>query len=304
MASAVVVGSLNMDLVMRVGRVPHAGETMFGRGFSQAEGGKGANQAVASARLGAHVAMVGKVGRDGFGAQLGAALRRDGVDVTHVGVSAAEPTGVAMIMVDDAGENRIVLAPGANFSLHPADVDAAAALVGRAALVVLQLEVPMDAVVQAARLAARSGAQVVLNPAPAAELPAELWPATDYLVPNETEAELLTGIRVHDAASASQASRVLRGRGVRHVLITLGAQGVFLSDASGERLLPARQVAAKDTTAAGDCFIGGLVAGLCEDMPLDQAAALGIAASSLCVMRPGAQSSLPHRAELAATQDS
>ena len=293
-----------MDLVMRVGRVPQAGETMFGRGFSQAEGGKGANQAVASARLGAHVAMVGKVGRDGYGAQLGAALRQDGVDVTHVSVSAADATGVAMIMVDDAGENRIVLARGANFSLRAADVDAAASLIGRAALVVLQLEVPMDAVMQAARLAARSGARVVLNPAPAAELPAELLQITDYLIPNETEAELLTGIRVHDAASASEASRVLRGRGVRRVLITLGAQGVFLSDTSSEQLLPARQVAAMDTTAAGDCFIGGLVAGLCEDMPLDQAAQLGILASSLCVMRPGARSSLPHRAELTAMPDS
>ncbi len=289
-----------MDLVMRSERMPHAGETMFGRSFSQAEGGKGANQAVASARLGANVAMVGKVGNDSFGAQLGAALRQDGVDVTHVGISPEHATGVAVIMVDDEGENRIVLAPGANLSLCAADVDAAADLIGHAAYVVLQLEVPMDAVVRAAHLAGRSGARVVLNPAPAAALPAELWQSIDYLVPNETEAEALTGIRVHDAVSASQASRALRSRGVRHVLITLGAKGVFLSDDAGERLLPARDVAAKDTTAAGDCFIGGMVAGLCEDMPLDAAAQLGIAAASLCVMRHGAQLSLPYRAELAA----
>ncbi len=299
MATAVVVGSLNMDLTMRVPRVPNAGETLFGMGFEQAEGGKGGNQAVAAARLGADIAMVGMVGRDGFGAQLCQALARDGVDIGHLGTCSA-PTGVAMIMVDAAGENRIVLAPGANLSLGVADIDAASGLIAKAAFVVLQLEIAMEVVLHAARLAASLGVRVVLNPAPAMDLPDALLHATDYLIPNETEAEILTGITVRDTASAAAAARVLRGRGVPHVLITLGDKGVFMADGAGERLLPARRVAVVDTTAAGDCFIGGLVAGLCRDMPLDSAATLGIEAASLCVGRAGAQPALPRLAELSA----
>jgi ribokinase len=297
-AAAVVVGSLNMDLVMRVQRPPLAGETLFGRGFSMAEGGKGGNQAVASARLGASVAMVGRVGADSFGAQLRAALQRDHVDVDHVRHAAdGTPTGVAMIMVEESGENRIILAPGANLALTPADIDAASGLIAQAKLVVVQLEVPIPSVMHAILAAAHAGAGVLCNPAPAQDLPPEAWHHIDYLVPNETEASLLTGIAVADPPSAAAAARVARARGVRHVLITLGAQGVFIADPQGERLLAARDVQAIDTTAAGDCFIGGLVAGLCETMSIDQAARLGIAAASLCVTRAGAQPSLPTRRE-------
>jgi ribokinase len=297
-AAAVVVGSLNMDLVMRVRRPPEAGETLFGRGFAMAEGGKGGNQAVASARLGASVAMVGRVGADAFGTQLRTALQHDHVDVGHVLSSPGTPTGVAMIMVEDTGENRIILAPGANLALALADIDSACGLVAQARLLVVQLEVPIPAVTHSIFAAARASVPVLCNPAPAQDLPQDTWRHIDYLVPNETEASILTGIAVSDPPSAAEAARVLRGRGVRHVLITLGAQGVFIADSQGERLLPAQKVNVVDTTAAGDCFIGGLVAGLCDGMPLDRAARLGIAAASLSVTRPGAQPSLPTRREL------
>ena len=298
-ASTIIVGSLNMDLVMRVTRMPLAGETMFGDGFSLAEGGKGANQAVASARLGAKVAMVGRVGRDSFGEQLCRALANDGVDIDHVHADRNSPTGVAMILVDPVGENRIVLAPGANLSLSIADIEAASGRIGNASLVVLQLEVPMQAVGHAVSLAAASGTRVLLNPAPAADLPVSAWPAISYLVPNETEAEWLTGMKVDSREAAGAAGRTLRDRGAQAVLITLGAKGVLVCDAAGERLLPARHVKVQDTTAAGDCFIGGFSAGLCEGMSIDAAAELGIAAASLCVMRAGAQPALPFRRELA-----
>ncbi len=296
--SATVIGSLNMDMAMRVARLPNAGETTIADGFTLAEGGKGANQAVALARMGARVAMVGKVGADDFGAQLRAALQRDGIDVEHVVTAENCASGAAMILVEPSGENRIMVAPGANLSLAAADIDAASGLIGRSAFVVLQLEVPMATVDHAARLARSSGVRVVLNPAPADTLPAGLWSAIDYLIPNESEAERLTGIRVQDHGSAIAAARALRDRGVANVVITLGAKGALLSDASGERVLPARVVKVRDTTAAGDCFIGGLVAGLCEDMALDQAALLGIAAAGVCVTRTGAQPSLPYRTEV------
>ena len=296
--SATVIGSLNMDLVMRAARLPSAGETIIADGFTLAEGGKGANQAVALARMGARAAMVGKVGDDGFGAQLRSALQRDGIDVEHVGTAQDCPTGVAMIMVEPSGENRILVAQGANLLLDAADIDSAHRLIGRSAFVVLQFEVPVATVDYAARVAKSSGVRVVFNPAPADALPASLWSAIDYLIPNESEAERLTGIRVHGHDSAIAAARALRERGVANVVITLGAKGVLLSDLSGERLLPAHVVKVRDTTAAGDCFIGGLVAGLCEDMGLDEAALLGIAASGVCVTRTGAQPALPYRREV------
>jgi len=298
LSTAVVVGSLNMDLVMRVPRQPHAGETMFGLGFAMAEGGKGANQAVAIARLGTRAAMVGRVGDDRFGAQLRDTLQRDGVDISHVHISAGTPTGVAMIMVDTTGENHIVLAPGANMVLGTQDIDGAAGLIGAARMMVMQMEVPVPTIVHAAGRARAAGVPVLLNPAPAAELPEDFWGAVDYLVPNETEASLLTGLHVDGPGSAAAAARVLRGRGVHHVLVTLGAQGVFIADDKGERLRPARRVAVVDTTAAGDSFIGGLVAGLCAGMTLDEAASLGIHTASLCVGRIGALSALPYLSDL------
>lgn len=295
----VVVGSLNMDLVMRTPRVPVGGETLHGHEFSTLPGGKGANQAVACARLGAKVSMIGQVGNDGFGTTLRDGLAADGIDVSGVLQTTAVGTGVAMILVEDIGQNRIVLAAGANGALTPDDIEAQAALIGGAAMLVLQLEVPMPVVERAIAIAHNAGVPVLLNPGPAKPLAEALWSQIDLLIPNESEAELLSGIAVTDAASAYTAARVFRQRGVKCVLITLGANGVAVIDDAGERHLPAHVVKAVDTTAAGDTFIGGLTAGLVEGMAMDEAVALGQRASALCVTRHGAQPSIPYRREIA-----
>ena len=295
----VVVGSLNMDLVMRTPRVPVGGETLHGHEFSTLPGGKGANQAVACARLGAKVSMIGQVGNDGFGTTLRDGLAADGIDVSGVQRTTAAGTGVAMILVEDIGQNRIVLAAGANGALTPADIDAHAVRIGGAAMLVLQLEVPMPVVQRAIEIAHAAGVPVLLNPGPAAPLPEDVWSQVDILVPNESEATLLSGVEVTDAASAYAAAKVFRQRGVKCVLITLGANGVAVIDDAGERHLPAHVVKAVDTTAAGDTFIGGLSAGLVEGMTMDDAVALGQRASALCVTRHGAQPSIPYRREIA-----
>ena len=294
----VVVGSLNMDLVMRTPRVPVGGETLNGHEFATLPGGKGANQAVACARLGSRVCMIGQVGDDGFGQTLRAGLAADGIDVSGVKQTSAVGTGVAMILVEDIGQNRIVLAPGANGALTPADIDAQGAAIAGAALLVVQLEVPLPVVQRAMALARAAGVPVLLNPAPAATLPDDLWSQVDIVVPNESEASLITGIEVKDAPSAFAAARLLRSRGVACVLVTLGANGVAVVDDAGERHLPAQVVKAVDTTAAGDTFIGGFAAGLIEGLGVDDAAALGQRASALCVTRHGAQPSIPYRREL------
>jgi len=295
----VVIGSLNMDLVMRTPRVPVGGETLHGHEFSTLPGGKGANQAVACARLGAKVAMIGQVGNDGFGTTLRDGLAADGIDTSGVLQTSAVGTGVAMILVEDIGQNRIVLAAGANGALTPADIDAHAARIGGAAMLVLQLEVPMPVVQRAIGIAHAAGVPVLLNPGPASPLPEAVWSQIDILVPNESEATLLSGVEVSDATSAYAAAKVFRQRGVKCVLITLGANGVAVSDDAGERHLPAHVVKAVDTTAAGDTFIGGLSAGLVEGLAMDDAVALGQRASALCVTRHGAQPSIPYRREIA-----
>ena len=294
----VVVGSLNMDLVIRTPRVPIGGETLNGHEFSTLPGGKGANQAVACARLGGKVGMIGQVGADGFGNTLRDGLSADGIDVSGVKQTASVGTGVAMILVEDIGQNRIVLASGANGTLSLADIDAQSSAIEGAAILVVQLEVPMPVVQQAIAIAHATGVPVLLNPAPAAPLPESMWPQVDILVPNESEASLLAGISVSDATSAFAAARVFRQRGVSCVLVTLGEQGVAVVDYAGERHIPAQVVKAVDTTAAGDTFIGGLTAGLIEGMSLDDAVALGQKASALCVTRHGAQPSIPYRREL------
>ena len=295
----VVIGSLNMDLVMRTPRVPVGGETLHGHEFSTLPGGKGANQAVACARLGAKVSMIGQVGNDGFGTTLRDGLAADGIDTSGVLQTSAVGTGVAMILVEDIGQNRIVLAAGANGALTPADIDAHAARIGGAAMLVLQLEVPMPVVQRAIGIAHAAGVPVLLNPGPASPLPEAVWSQIDILVPNESEATLLSGVEVSDVTSAYAAAKVFRQRGVKCVLITLGANGVAVIDDAGERHLPAHVVKAVDTTAAGDTFIGGLSAGLVEGLAMDDAVALGQRASALCVTRHGAQPSIPYRREIA-----
>jgi ribokinase len=297
----VVVGSLNMDLVINVERVPAAGETLVGRECGFVPGGKGANQAVACARLGARVAMIGRVGADMFGQRLLQGLAEDGIGIGHVKTDEIAASGVALVMVDDSAQNRIVLVPGANGSMTPAHIEQAAELIDEAALMITQLEVPLCVVESAVQRAARAGVRVILNPAPACELPPSLWPCIDYLIPNETEASALSGIEVSDLDSAARAARAageLRARGVRHVLITLGSRGVLISDHAGVRHHDALPVRAVDTTAAGDTFIGAFAVALHEGLALDEATRRATAAAAVCVTRAGAQSSIPYRAEV------
>jgi ribokinase len=294
----VVVGSLNMDLVMRTPRVPAGGETLHGHAFRTAPGGKGANQAVACARLGGKVAFIGQVGADAFGMTLCEGLVHDGIDIAGVQRTSAVGTGVAVILVEDSGQNRILLASGANGALTVADIERAGTTIENAAMLIVQLEVPMPVVQRAVAIAHSASVPVLLNPAPAHLLPEGLLPHVGILVPNETEAALLSGIPVCDAASAMEAARIFRRQGVACVVVTLGSQGVVVVDAAGERHVAAHKVRAVDTTAAGDTFIGGLSVAIVEGLSLDAAVALGQRASALCVTRHGAQPSIPYRHEL------
>lgn len=295
----VVFGSLNMDLVLRVPRVPGAGETLHARSFMSNPGGKGANQAVACARQGARVAMVGRVGDDAFGLALKASLEADGVDARHVATDAAS-TGVALIMVDDGAQNRIALSRGANASVGSQDIGRLRSALATARIVSLQLEVPMAAVCEAAAIAHAAGRTVVLNPAPAQLLPDTLWPLVSILVLNETEAAMLSGVTVHDTASAARAAVALQQRGPAHVILTMGADGVVVANSEDSRHFEALSVRTVDTTAAGDTFIGALCAALARKEPIDAGIALGIQAAALSVTKPGAQVSMPHRQDLAA----
>ena len=302
-----VVGSLNMDLVIRAARLPGAGETLAGRSVAHVPGGKGGNQAVAAARLGAQVAMIGCVGRDDNGSRLVAALRRDGIDCVGVATEATLPTGVAMIVVDDAGQNAIVVVAGSNGALTPAAIDSHRQAIAEADLLVCQLEVPDETVLYAMRTARTLGRTVVLNPAPVTgPLPRNWLEAADFLIPNEVEAGILSGVTVDSPESARRAASALQKGGARNVIVTLGARGVFVlaeGEADcGRHYLPP-EVDAVDTTAAGDTFVGGFCAALAAKRPLDEAVRFGQAAAAISVTRSGAQTSIPYLHELAALAD-
>ncbi len=291
--SIVVVGSLNMDLVVRAPRFAQPGETIAGDLFVTAPGGKGANQAVAARRLGAEVSMVGAVGGDAFGTLLRGQLADEGIDVRHVSARHGQASGVALITIDGSGENTIVIVGGANAMLTPGDVEQAGAVLSAAQVVVLQLEIPPVVVEAAATLARAGGATVVLNAAPALPIPDTLLAAVDVLVVNETELLALAD----DAGTHDEAVGRLRARGVADLVVTLGARGARLLPAAGDPLLvPAHPVEVVDTTAAGDAFVGGLAVALAERRSLIDAVRLGCAAGALAVTRLGAQPSLPHRA--------
>ena len=298
MKPIVVVGSSNTDMVVRVPRIPRAGETLLGGEFLTAAGGKGANQAVGAARSGGKVALIARVGRDVFGDQAVAGLRRDGIDVSYVFRDTLTPSGVALIFVAKDGENSIAVAGGANEKLSPADVKRAARIIRSAALLVAQLETPLATVTAAVDVAAKAGVPVILNPAPARPLPNSLLRRISVLTPNETEAELLTGIKVTDAAAAAKACSKLRARGVRTVILTLGSRGAFLADANGQRLVPGFKVKAVDSTAAGDIFNGALAVALAEGETVFDAVRFANAAAALSVTRMGAQPSAPIRADI------
>ncbi len=296
----VVVGSINMDLVVRAPRLPLPGETLLGEGFLSTPGGKGANQAVAAARLGASVTMVGCVGADAFGNTLRSALQADRVDVTHVHSIADQSSGIAVITVGADGANSIVVAAGANASLSAAHIDAAGELIAHADMLICQLEVPLATVEHAIALAAGSGTPVLLNPAPAQPLGDTLYARIDYLVVNESEAELLTELHVSDVASAGAAADALLAKGARNVLVTLGAQGVWWAGAQGAGHMAAPSATAVDSTAAGDTFAGGFAAARAAGASMHDAIGFGQRAAALCVTRMGAQASIPFRAEVEA----
>jgi ribokinase len=297
-AHVTVVGSLNMDLVARTPRIPQPGETIIGGDFHTVPGGKGANQAVAAARLGAQVSMVGRVGRDAFAGPLLDNLAAAGVDHAFVMQDLEAATGVALIVVDDAGQNSIVVASGANMRLSPADVDAAEAAVAAADVLLLQLESPLDTVIRAAQMARAHQVTVILNPAPARSLPVALLSLVDVLVPNESETALLTNMPVSDRADTEVAAKALRELGVGTVILTLGERGALLAREGGTALFPAFDVTPVDTTAAGDAFVGGFAVALAEGRSLAEAVRWGNAAGALATTRLGAQTSLPTRQAL------
>ena len=293
MTGVVVVGSLNMDLVVRAPRFPRPGETLTGDGFATYPGGKGANQAVACGRLGARTAMIGRVGRDAFGERLRAGLTDAGVDATHVRVAEDTPTGTALIVVDANGENAIVVVPGANGQLGEEDITASAALLTSATCMVAQLEVPLLPVERAAAIVHEAGGRVVLNAAPGRSLPKELLRWVDDLIVNETEAGILSGVEVADADAAREAAARLRSLGPRCVVITLGAQGALLVDGEGLWSCPTRQVSVVDTTAAGDAFVGAWASAITRGEDRRAALRYAVAAGTLATTVMGAQPSLP-----------
>ncbi len=305
-----VIGSLNADLVVRAPYFPKPGETISGDDLQIIPGGKGANQAVAAAKQGASVAMLGRVGSDSFGPFLLDSLKSNQVDVTHVQTDDAA-TGTATIIVDGNGQNSIVLSAGANGKVSPADVDSASAL--RPKLTLFQLEIPIPTVLYAAQHAHQSGNRVILNPAPAKPIPDELISLADFIIPNETELSLLTGMEVKDIPSAGQAAKALLTRGAKNVIVTLGSKGALLVSESQTTQVSAYKVGVVDTTAAGDAFIGGFASALLESdnllsKPQEQDPALQIieaikyanACGALATTKFGAQPSLPTKDEVEA----
>lgn len=297
LAHLVVFGSLNMDLVLRVPRVPLDGETLQGHSIAYLPGGKGGNQAVSCARLGAKVIMIGQVGADGNGDQLLASLDADHIDRSGVLVDTSAPTGVALVMVDDAAQNRIVVIPGANGTFQ-SDAAQMAVHLQDAAMLVMQLEMPLQQVLGAVHLAHKMGCKVLLNPSPVQSLPDDIWPMIDTLVVNEVEAAAFTHIEADTPASAAQAAQMLLARGVRRVVVTLGAIGAVTAQAGNCHFHAALPVHAVDTTAAGDTFLGAVAVTLAQGGSLDEGAELGIRAASLCVQQLGAQTSIPTRSEV------
>ena len=299
-----VVGSANVDYVVRVPALPAAGETVVGGDLRRFAGGKGANQAVATARLGAEVAFVARVGADEDGRRTIEGLEQEGVLVEHVGAETEAPTGAALIVVDETGENAIAVAPGANDRLAPAHVEAAADAIRGADALLVQLETPLEATRRAIELARQAGTTVVLNPAPARPLGRELLEGVDVLVPNLGEARTLTSETGGDPGEDPEGlARALRAAGAGRVAVTLGAEGVVLADGEGLERLPAVPADAVDTTAAGDAFSGALAVGLAGGLGWRDAAAFAALAAALSVSREGARPSLPTLEEVRRAAD-
>ncbi|HDN19468.1 MAG TPA: ribokinase [Candidatus Acetothermia bacterium] len=300
MEHILVVGSSNTDLVVRTDRAPRAGETVVGEGFGIVPGGKGANQAVAAARLGAQVTFVARVGDDDFGRRNLENYRHEGIDTRYIAVDPREPSGVALIVVEASGENRIVVVPGANGRLSPSDVERAAPAFPHTRVLLVQLEVPLVAVETALQMAMGRGDLTILNQAPARALPREILSLVDFLTPNETELEVLAEGRVSGPEDASAAGERLLEEGPGTVIVTMGERGALIISGEGKREVPSFPVRAVVSTAAGDAFNGALALALARGMALAEAVRYACAAGALAVTKPGAQPSLPTAAEVEA----
>ena len=297
MSKIFVIGSANTDMVVKTERLPMPGETIIGGTFLMNAGGKGANQAVSAARLGGHVSFITKLGNDIFGKQSIEGFKKENIDTTYAFIDEDSPSGTALIMVDSEGENCIVVAPGANANLLPADIEKVKNL-HEAAIILMQLEIPIQTVAYVIKMAMANHQKLIINPAPAQKLDDELLNGLFLITPNETEARLLTGIKVEDEKSASAAAGVFLSKGVQHVIITMGGQGVYFQNNQLKLKINAPQVKAVDTTAAGDVFSGALTVALTEKMDWEPAIKFAVQAASISVTRMGAQSSAPYRKEI------
>ena len=293
-----VIGSCNTDMVVSMERLPLPGETLIGGEFFMNPGGKGANQAVAAARLGGEVSFVAKVGGDSFGQGALERYKAEGINVEHVIVDEKSPSGVALIMVDAHGENCIAVASGANAKLSKKDIDRAENAINDADIVLMQLETPLETIEYAARIAQDLGKKVILNPAPAHTLPDSLFSCLYMLIANETEAEYLSGIQITDLDSVARAADIICRKGVENMVITLGAKGAFIKKKDSYHQIPGLKVKAVDATAAGDTFCGAVCVALAEGLELSRAVEFANRCAALTVTRKGAQSSLPYRNEI------
>jgi len=297
-STILVVGSSNTDMVIKADHLPAPGETILGGSFFMNAGGKGANQAVAAARLGGNVTFICKTGNDIFGKQAVELFKQEGIDTSYLLTDETQPSGTALITVDKHGENTIVVASGANATLSADDLQHAEQLIEHSSIVLMQLEIPLATVEYVAALAASKNVKVVLNPAPAQPLTDDLLKHIFIITPNETEAEILTGIKVHNIASAEEAALKLKSRGVEHVIITLGSEGALVLYEDSFTHVSACKADAVDTTAAGDVFSGALVVALSEGMTMQDAVAFACKAAAISVTRFGAQASAPYRHEI------
>ena len=294
----IVIGSCNTDMTIITDRLPKPGETVLGGSFKMFSGGKGANQAVATARLGGTVSFVAKVGNDIFGKQILEQYDKERIDTRFIFSDLNLPTGVALITVDQKGENCISVASGANAQLMPTDINKVSELFNMSEILLLQLEIPIETVTYAARLAFDKGVKVILNPAPVASLPDELFRCLYAIIPNKIEAEALSGIVIKDRSSARKAAEIIAGKGVGIVIITLGDEGALVKEGNCYYEIAANKVEVIDTTAAGDTFCGALCVALSEGQSIEDAATFASCAAGISVSRLGAQSSIPYRSEL------
>lgn len=293
--SLVVVGSTNTDMVIKADHLPAPGETVLGGNFFMAAGGKGANQAVAAQRLGGNVTFIAKTGNDIFGSQSVQLFKEEGIYTGLMVTDLVNPSGIALITIDKNAENCIVVASGANATLSPADLENATGTISYASIVLLQLEIPVETVSFVADLAKSNGVTVMLNPAPACELPSSLLQKISIITPNEKEAEMLSGVTITNLASAKEAAEIIRAKGVETVIITLGAKGAFICTGEMNEVVSAPVVNAVDTTAAGDVFCGALAVALSENQSLRNATSFACHAAALSVTKLGAQASAPYR---------